>query len=76
MTISGDFSTSFDNLKQKNFFDRNMVKLPFHRFFECIFVVENLYHIIFYMFQVQFDFPDEYLDVKVIKTNSEKFLLI
>jgi hypothetical protein len=77
MTISDDFSTSFDNLKTKRIFSIEiMVKLPFHRFFECIFVVENLYHIIFYMFQVQFDFPDEYLDVKVIKTNSEKFLLI
>jgi hypothetical protein len=24
------------------------------------------------MFQVQFDFPDEYLDLKLIETNSEK----
>jgi hypothetical protein len=49
-----------------------MVELPFDWFFQCIFVVENRYHIIFYMFQVQFDFPDEYLDLKLIETNSEK----
>jgi len=51
-----------------------MIELPFHLFFENIFVVENLYHIIFYMFQVQFDFPNEYSDVPVKETNSEKIL--
>jgi hypothetical protein len=68
-----NFFISFDGLEeQKRISIQICYILPFYRCVEDFFVVENLFHILFYMFQVQFDFQDEYLSVQTKGTNREE----